>query len=130
MLYPHARRMIMKVVGQVKLFIVGVGSKTRKHGPQDLYVTTCGSSSFSVGLSSMLDGVTHSQINVRTVKSGGFCIPGWISWSENGKAMENIAMTLKIRKHVPRVTRWHVGLILESSPGWLDRPMVQYTFDQ
>jgi hypothetical protein len=104
MLYPHARRIIVKVLGQVKLFIVGVGSKTKKHGPHDLYVTTCGSSSFSVGLSSMLDGVTHGQINVRTVKSGGFSIPGWISWSENEKAMENIAMTPKIGKHVPRVT--------------------------
>jgi hypothetical protein len=59
MLYPHATRIIVKVVGQVKLFIVQVGSETRKHGPQDLYVTTCGSSSFSVGVSSMLDGVTH-----------------------------------------------------------------------
>jgi hypothetical protein len=51
----------------------------------------------------MLDGVTHGQINVRMVKSGGFCIPGWISWSENGKVMENEATTPKIRKHVPQV---------------------------
>jgi hypothetical protein len=49
----------------------------------------------------MVDRVTHGQINVWMVKSGGFCIPGWISWSENGKVMENVATTPKIGKHVP-----------------------------
>jgi hypothetical protein len=103
MLYPHARRIIMKVVGRVKLFIVGVGSgnqKTWAPGP----VTTWGNSYFSAGVSSMLARVTHGWINVQTVKSGGFCTPGWISGSKNRKVMENVAMTQKIRKHVPQVT--------------------------
>jgi hypothetical protein len=103
MLYPHARRIIVKVVGRVKLFIIGVGSRNQKTwatGP----MTTCGNSSFSARVSSMLARVTHGWTNVRTVKSRGFCIPGWISGSENGKVMENVVMTQKIRKHVPQVT--------------------------
>jgi hypothetical protein len=52
----------------------------------------------------MLARVTHGWTNVRTVKSRGFCIPGWISGSENGKVMENVVMTQKIRKHLPHVT--------------------------
>jgi hypothetical protein len=103
MLYPHARRIIVKVVGRVKLFIVAVGSGNHKTWATRP-VMTCGNSSFSDGVSSMLAGVTHGWINVRTVKSGGFCIPGWISGSKNGKVMENVAMTQKIRKHVPQVT--------------------------
>jgi hypothetical protein len=99
MLYPHARRIIVKVVGRVKLFIVGVGSRNQKTwatGP----VTTCGNSSFGAGVSSMLAGVTHGWINVRTVKSRGFCIPG--------KVMENVAMTQKIESmcHRSRDVMW------------------------
>jgi hypothetical protein len=59
------------------------------------HVMACGP---HLGIESREAGSTHGPIHVRSVKFCGFCLPGWVPRTENGKVMENIRTTPGNRK--------------------------------